>query len=595
MYIYKTIIFDLDGTLFKTDTVFIDALNELCVSRGMEPINRENIISLIGEPSTTVCRQIFGENLCNDEIQEIRNELRDIEDELISKSAKLYEGVKDMLDSLKKEGYTLCICTNGSRQYVDNILNTFRISQYFSIIKSRIEGLKKFQLIKQILDESTSCSAIIVGDTSKDFEASDAARCLSIGVSYGYGGNAYKNADFTADNPSDIHEIIKKINGFYNDIARQILNRKQKNIPIIVGINGVDTSGKTTFTKELDRYLSKAGFKTQVILMDDFHNPSQIRNKEVDPIISYINNAFDLAKIEKELLEPIVSEGMLGKELTLLDIEEDKFIKHKQYIVDKDTIVLFEGVLLYREPLNQYFNLRLFIDITFDEVLNRAKKRDAFLFGDKVVERYNNKYIPIQKQYIENCVPKNKSDIIIDNEDYCNPKIVKRIDYSSDKIDNIEFDRVEKKHLSEIYKMLEDDEAAEMLGVVSLPTEQDYEDKNAISYAILDENQEFVGIVELFNISWKNRRAELSIALKPSMRGKGYGNKAIKKILSIGFDELGLNRIWLRVLENNNKAISLYKKVGFSQEGICRGESLRRGQFVNQIQMSILITEWLHK
>lgn len=32
-------------------------------------------------------------------------------------------------------------------------------------------------------------------DTSIDF---DAARCLSIGVSYGYGGNDYKNSDFTA-------------------------------------------------------------------------------------------------------------------------------------------------------------------------------------------------------------------------------------------------------------------------------------------------------------------------------------------------------------------------------------------------------------
>jgi len=212
---------------------------------------------------------------------------------------------------------------------------------------------------------------------------------------------------------------------FYKDIASEILYKKQENLPLVVGINGVDTSGKTTFTKELDRYLSKAGFKTQTILMDDFHNPSEIRNREKDPVISYTNNAFDLAKIERELMKPIAAGTIVDKALMLLDIEEDKFINEKRYYIDKDTIVLFEGVLLYREPLNKYFNFRIFIDISFEEMLRRAIKRDGILFGDKVIERYNNKYIPIQKQYLEKYNPKNISDVVVDNEDYLNPKIVK--------------------------------------------------------------------------------------------------------------------------------------------------------------------------
>ena len=212
---------------------------------------------------------------------------------------------------------------------------------------------------------------------------------------------------------------------FYKDIASEILYKKQENLPLVVGINGVDTSGKTTFTKELDRYLSKAGFKTQTILMDDFHNPSEIRNREKDPVISYTNNAFDLAKIERELMKPIATGTIVDKELMLLDIAENKFINEKRYYIDKDTIVLFEGVLLYREPLDQYFNFRIFIDISFEEMLRRAIKRDGILFGDKVIERYNNKYIPIQKQYLEKYNPKNISDVVVDNEDYLNPKIVK--------------------------------------------------------------------------------------------------------------------------------------------------------------------------
>jgi len=505
----------------------------------------------------------------------------------------LYDGTINMLHNLKKENYTLCICTNCSKEYIEEILDTFDIRKYFTIIKSKVQGLTKAQLIKQTLDESSSCSAIIVGSRAMDFEVADNTSCLSIGISYGRGQSDYKAADFTAEHPMDIHRLVKKINEFYKDIAKQILQKKQKDLPLLVGINGVDTSGKTTFTKELSRYISKMGFKTQTILMDDFHNPSQIRNKERDAILSYINNAFDLSKIENEILGPIAKEGILDKELTLLDLEEDKFTKCKRYFVDKDTIVLVEGVLLYREPLNKYFHLRLFMDISFDEVLERAKKRDGALFGDKVIERYRTKYIPIQKLYIEKYDPKGISDIIIDNEDYNNPKIIKGIACDKSKGEKIGFENIQEKHMTEITKMLEDDDAREMVGVVTFPSLEDYKGNNNICYAILVDQQQFVGVVELFNISWKNRRAELSITIKPSMRGKGYGHEAVKKILELGFEVHGINRIWLRVLETNKKAINLYEKLGFVQEGICRGESLRGGKFINQIQMSMLFSEWI--
>jgi RimJ/RimL family protein N-acetyltransferase len=143
--------------------------------------------------------------------------------------------------------------------------------------------------------------------------------------------------------------------------------------------------------------------------------------------------------------------------------------------------------------------------------------------------------------------------------------------------------------------MLQDDEAREMLNVVELPKIEDYSSKNSLCYVVLGEKREFIGVAELFNISWKNRRAELSIAINPSMRGKGYGYEALKKLLYTGFKEQGMHRIWLRVLENNEKAINLYKKAGFVQEGICRSESLRKGQFINQIQMSILLSEWVNE
>lgn len=72
MYTYKTIIFDLDGTLFRTDTVFVDALNEVCLARGVTLWAEEKVMELIGEPMTDIYKLIFGDSTTDEEIEQIR-------------------------------------------------------------------------------------------------------------------------------------------------------------------------------------------------------------------------------------------------------------------------------------------------------------------------------------------------------------------------------------------------------------------------------------------------------------------------------------------------------------------------------------------
>lgn len=590
LYTYKTIIFDLDGTLFKSDKLFFHALQKVCEKRKVTCPDVETIIRLIGSPMVEICGHVFGKDLTKEQIAEIRAEVRREETEILTTYGEVYPGAREMLNTLKERGYNLCLCSYGSGEYVDNVLSSFELKDYFTVVKSRVEGLSKSQLIKQIQDETSSSTAVVVGDTHFDTDAAKDTKCLSIGVSYGYGTDF--DSDFTADNPEDVLLLIDKINSFYRTIASGIVAKKQHNNPLIVGINGVDTSGKTRFSKELHTYLVSLGYKVEHIHLDDFHNPSKIRNQGPNPIDSYINNAFDLHKLVKEILSPIKDEGKINKKLNLLDLAEDQYSKEVCFSVDSETIVLVEGVLLYREPITKYFDYKIFLDIDFDEVLKRATQRDFAILGDSVTTRYKEKYIPIQKRYIAENNPTEIADVIIDNRCYKSPKITK---YDIDKVraqSNIVLKPMSKKYLDNVVTLLEDHEVKEMIGVVYKPTLSNFVGKNTKSYAILGQREEFLGIVEVFNISWKNRRGELSIALSPLARGKGYSILAMEEILDIAFGELGLNRLWLRVLENNHRAINLYQKVGFVREGLCREESIRNGRFVSQIQMSILNREW---
>ena len=53
-------------------------------------------------------------------------------------------------------------------------------------------------------------------------------------------------------------------------------------------------------------------------------------------------------------------------------------------------------------------------------------------------------------------------------------------------------------------------------------------------------------------------------------KGEGYGPEVIEWVQNFCFDTLGYHRLWLDVFTDNHKAISIYRRMGFTQEGILR-------------------------
>ncbi|MCI1593646.1 GNAT family N-acetyltransferase [Heyndrickxia oleronia] len=111
--------------------------------------------------------------------------------------------------------------------------------------------------------------------------------------------------------------------------------------------------------------------------------------------------------------------------------------------------------------------------------------------------------------------------------------------------------------------------------------------------AIETEEGRHIGWIDLKNIDKLNKHAELGVAIgDKTYWGKGYGFSAMKEMLQWGFNELDLNKIWLRVEVDNEKAIKSYKRIGYVEEGILRQDRLRNGEFVDRLRMSILRHEF---
>lgn len=103
----------------------------------------------------------------------------------------------------------------------------------------------------------------------------------------------------------------------------------------------------------------------------------------------------------------------------------------------------------------------------------------------------------------------------------------------------------------------------------------------------------FVGGCGLFDFDWRVRQAEVGIHIgEKKYWNQGFGTRVMRLLLKHGFETLNLNRVSLRVLGNNPRAISAYEKTGFVREGTLRESHFHEGEYVNIHLMSVLRSEW---
>ncbi|MBS7529642.1 GNAT family N-acetyltransferase [Hazenella sp. IB182353] len=106
-------------------------------------------------------------------------------------------------------------------------------------------------------------------------------------------------------------------------------------------------------------------------------------------------------------------------------------------------------------------------------------------------------------------------------------------------------------------------------------------------------DQKPIGVTSLIHIDLYNRQAECIIDIgEKAYWGRRYGQEALAILLRYGFNELGLHRISLKVFESNSRAIHLYKRIGFVEEGKLRQSLFRNGRWYDTLLMSLLAPEY---
>ena len=215
---------------------------------------------------------------------------------------------------------------------------------------------------------------------------------------------------------------------FHDSLAALIRDRKRTGQALIVGVTGVDGSGKTMLCDRLSARLRATGHGVCRLSIDDFQHPREHRYRrgEHSPL-AYYHDSFDYQAMAAKALKPVFDARRYPVDIgtKLFDLALDKTDERFQTI-DGNTIVLAEGVFLFRREIAPFLHLKIFVDAAFETILGRVKVRDLGIFEtDKtLLDRYERKYIPGQKLYFDDIQPRTQADIVIDNNDFNDPRIV---------------------------------------------------------------------------------------------------------------------------------------------------------------------------
>jgi len=210
--------FDLDGTLLDTAPDFFYAVNKLREANGLESGDFSQVRSRVSQGAASLARYSLNwdENQ-KEEIEKSRLELLEIYEKCCL-GAKLFDGMNEVLVSLKEKNKNWGIVTNKPRKFAEQIVN-----EKFSLINpdflicpddtgERKPSPKGLKLACELTNVSSKKS-MYIGDHLIDITSGKSANMRTVAAAYGYipEGDAVSDwgADFIINHPLEMNKIIE--------------------------------------------------------------------------------------------------------------------------------------------------------------------------------------------------------------------------------------------------------------------------------------------------------------------------------------------------------------------------------------------------
>jgi phosphoglycolate phosphatase len=190
----QAVLLDLDGTLSDSrpgiEACFRHMLSEL----GHDPAAAGDVTWAVGPPIAVSIRKLL-EIYNDDRVEQGISVYRARYSAVGIYECAVFSGILDMLQSLKAAGYGLCVATSKRRDFADRVVDYLGLRTYLPKVYGALPGGgldDKKDLLAEILraEGYDPAATVMIGDRLHDIHAAQANRLHSIGVLWGYGGQA---------------------------------------------------------------------------------------------------------------------------------------------------------------------------------------------------------------------------------------------------------------------------------------------------------------------------------------------------------------------------------------------------------------------
>jgi RimJ/RimL family protein N-acetyltransferase len=134
---------------------------------------------------------------------------------------------------------------------------------------------------------------------------------------------------------------------------------------------------------------------------------------------------------------------------------------------------------------------------------------------------------------------------------------------------------------------------AERLGTAWARTSLNDEGQNLTLGVEVTDTGELVGDVVLMWHSREHRGGEIGYVLNPESSGHGYATEAVRRLLGLAFDDLGLHRVIARVDARNDASARLARRLGMRQEAYLVRNEWFKGEWTDELDFALLEEEWV--
>ena len=277
---YTTVLFDLDGTLTRSEKGITRSALYACEKLGFTGHTEEEFKVFIGPPLFDSFRKVVG--MSDEQAEQALTYYRERFSTIGYAENEVYAGIPTLMRSLKKNGAKIAIATAKPQAFAEKIAKKFGFAPYLDALVGpgfdNKHSSKKSIVGRAI--EQLGGVPVMVGDRCFDVDGGKENGIDTIGVTYGYGTREeLENAGAT--------HVVDTV----DELTDVLLDGAPRAKGVFITMEGVDGCGKTTQRNALIAHLEQLGWDVQLTREPGGDEIAEkIRDLILDPVNTAMND-----------------------------------------------------------------------------------------------------------------------------------------------------------------------------------------------------------------------------------------------------------------------------------------------------------------